>query len=154
LIRSSFDPDPYPELGNYHKFRFAIGLIIAESEHQLIESAYRYNHPFNVLSGSEHSGTQPITNSFLKVKEGTIAISALKMPEEKQGNRWILRVYETEGSSTIAKLQLFKNAKQAYFVDMNEKKVLSHAGAIDTDGKNVSFLVSAYTTAAVCIEFE
>jgi alpha-mannosidase len=154
LIRSSFDPDPYPELGKHHNFRFAIGLIIAEREHQLIESAYRYNHPFNILSGSEHSGTHPLTNSFLRVKEGTIAISALKMPEEQQGNRWILRVYETEGSTTTAKLQLFKKVMQAYFVDTNEKKLPTHAGAIDTDGKGISFEVSAYSTAAVCIEFE
>jgi alpha-mannosidase len=154
LIRGSFDPDPYPELGNHHRFRFAVCLIRPEGDHQIVDAAYRYNHPFNVLSGSEHNGTQPLTNSFLQLTDGTIAISALKMPEEQHAKRWIIRVYETEGSLTTAKLQLFTNVKLAYFVDTNEQRVTNHPETIATDGKNVSFEVSAFATAAVCIEFE
>ncbi|HEY0827775.1 MAG TPA: glycoside hydrolase family 38 C-terminal domain-containing protein [Bacilli bacterium] len=154
LIRSSYEPDPYPDLGNHHKFRFAVCLIRPEGDTQLVDTAYRYNHPLNVLSGSKHSGTQPLVNSFLKLEEGTVAISALKMPEDQHAKQWILRVYETEGNETTAKLRLFKNVKQAYYVDTNERRVPSSEGAITINKTNVSFEVFAYSAAAVCIEFE
>lgn len=153
LIRSSFDPDPYPELGNHHRIHFAVGIADSTCNHELVETAYRFNHPFNVLSGTTHGGTQMISSSFLKLMEGSVAVSAVKMPEESDGKRWIVRVYETEGQSTTAKFQLFKPALEAYFVDSNERKV-SDGSSIRTDGELVTFEVPAHTVAAVCLKFD
>ncbi len=154
LIRSSFDPDPYPELGNHHRMKFAIGLVRSRYGCQRIDRAHRYNHPISVLSGTAHTGTLPLSNSFLKHVEGTVAISALKMPEADRDNRWIVRAYETEGSATLAQFALFRKVRQAYYVDTNEEKTAQPQGDIEISGHLVSFGVPAYASAAVCIELE
>ncbi|MCU6795530.1 glycosyl hydrolase-related protein [Paenibacillus sp. WQ 127069] len=153
LIRSSYDPDPYPELGNHH--RISIGVCVVESacDHELIETAYRFNHPFNVLSGTPHTGTRTFDGSFLKLTEGKVVVAAVKMPEQDTDKRWIIRVYETEGQRTTATLQLFQAVSAAYYVDMNERKV-SNDGSIQASGKTVTFEVPAYSVASICLEFE
>lgn len=154
LIRSSFDPDPYPELGNHHKIHMAVCVVNSSSSNrELAETAYRFNHPFNALSGTAHPGTNKRDAGFLKLTEGSVAISAVKMPEDSEGNRWIVRVYETEGRPTIAKLTLFKPASEAYYIDSNESKV-SNGLSIRTDADHVEFEVPASSVVAVCLIFE
>jgi alpha-mannosidase len=154
LIRSSFDPDPYPELGNPHKIGLAVCVAgPSSSNRELAETAYRFNHPLSVLSGVPRPGTRPCDASFLKLMEGTVAISAVKMPEESEGNRWIVRVYETEGRDTKVKLQLFKPATEAYFVDSNERKA-SGGLFIGSNAEFVEFGVGASSVASVCIVFQ
>jgi len=153
LIRSSFEPDPYPELGNHHRMKFAVNVVESADDRDLIETAYRFNHPFNVLSGTAHAGTKPLEASFLKLTEGTVAVSAVKMPEDVEGKRWIIRVYETKGQQTTAALQLFKPVSAAYFVDTNERK-LSNGQPIQASVSSISFEVPAHSAAAICVEFE
>ena len=137
LLRSSYDPDPYPELG-IHKFGFAIDVISNPDNRNLddsnpdnkelinkkiIESAYNYNHPVRYISGTVHAGSEPLEKSFMSVVSGSIAISAVKMPEAKadaDNKEIIVRVYETEGTDTQAVIKFAENIKKAYFIDINE----------------------------------
>jgi alpha-mannosidase len=152
LIRSSFYPDPYPELGNHHKFSFAVVVQDAAWAYERIERSYRFNHPLTVLSGSVHAGTRPLDSSFLKLISGTVAISAVKMPEEQDGKQWIIRVYETEGELAAVKLELFKHATEAYFVDTNEQRLPENESIQITDHV-VAFDVQPYSAAAICLRF-
>jgi len=150
LIRSSYDPDPYPESG-IHKFKFAVDVVdISFDENAinntLIRKAYEYNHPVHFISGTIHEGTFPIENSFISLESGTVAISAVKMPEvnridiqQKESRSegscsccepcgeiisWksaILRAYETEGRKTRAVVKFAEKVAEAFFVDINEK---------------------------------
>ena len=63
----------------------------------------------------------------------------------------IVRVYETEGDSTKVSMGLFKEPSKAYFVDINEEKIVSEG--ISIDGKTIELTVSPYSIANVCIEF-
>lgn len=153
LIRSSFDPDPYPEIGNHHRFAFAVRVSERADNGELIAAANRFNHPLSVLSGIAHSGTRPLEAGFLALTEGTAAVSAVKMPEERDGQQWIVRLYETEGKPTTAKLQLFRRAAEAYFVDTNERRIQG-GGAIRIGDDFVAFDVPAHTVVAVCLRFE
>ncbi|MFC5402141.1 glycoside hydrolase family 38 C-terminal domain-containing protein [Cohnella soli] len=153
LIRSSFDPDPYPEIGNHHRIKFALCVADSIGDRELIETAYRFNHPFNALSGSPHEGTRSLDASYLRLTEGTVAVSAVKMPEENEGKRWIVRVYETAGQRTTATLRLFKPVSAAYYVDTNECK-LSTDCFLQANGDSVTFEATPYSVAAICLEFE
>ena len=151
LIRSSIDPDPYPEFG-IHKFRFALCPVMLSSNKELIQRSYDYNHRFSVVSTDAHEGKLPASNSFISLEKGNIAISGIKMPEEcAGGNKLVIRVYETEGSKTNASVRLFKKPVKAYFIDINEEKIES--GNINTDGETISFDVSPYSIASICVEF-
>lgn len=153
LIRSSYDPDPYPELGNHHRFAIAVCVLDPADNRDRIETAYRFNHPLNVLSGTAHAGDRPLSDSFIRLAEGGIAVSAVKMPEAQEGKSWIVRVYETEGKQTTARLQLFKQALEACFIDTNEEK-LSDGGTVQIGDKEIAFQVPANSVAAVRIRFE
>jgi alpha-mannosidase len=120
LIRSSYDPDPYPENG-IHRFKFAIAVVKANSNRELIERAYHFNHPISFISGTSHNGSLPCKHSFIALLEGSVAISAIKLPEkDASGRKLIIRLYETDGNDTTVKLQFATKIVSIDFVDFNE----------------------------------
>jgi alpha-mannosidase len=74
LIRSSYDPDPYPELG-VHRFRLAVGLTDGESATERTKRAAAFSSPIIPVSGERHEGSQPAEKSFVRVKSGTVSRS-------------------------------------------------------------------------------
>lgn len=152
LIRSSYDPDPYPELG-IHKFSFALCLTENKKNCDLIEEAYRFNHPLNVLSAIPHSGSQELSKSLLSLKEGNITVSAIKQPEESDHNNMvILRVYETEGLTAKASIEFSNKPVKAYFIDLNERP-LEGASSISLGDDCITFTIAPYHIGTICIEF-
>jgi len=153
LIRSSYDPDPYPE--NYiHRIKFAVEIVNAsESNASLIRKSYEYNHPIISISGLKHGGSMQPADSFLALESGSVAISAVKLPENADGgNKIIVRVYETEGVRTQAVLKFARNVGKAWYVDLNENK--TECGVYpQVEGNIIRFEVGANALASVCIEF-
>lgn len=154
LIRSSYDPDPYPE--NYiHRIKFAVVIVdAAEGNVGLIRKAYEYNHPISFVSGLKHNGDIHPVNSFLSLEGGSVALSAVKIPEkaESGSNILLVRVYETEGVKTQAVLKFARNVSKAWYVDLNENRIECDRN-IHFEGTIVRFDVDAYTVASICIEF-
>jgi alpha-mannosidase len=175
LLRSSYDPDPYPELG-IHKFGFAVDIISKHDNSasgdnnpdnkepinkKLIESAFNYNHPLRYISGTVHEGSGTLEKSFMSVVSGNIAISAIKMPEVKENadnckagidsRKIIVRVYETEGTGTQAVIKFAENIKKACFVDINENEDLSRTVRIN--GNELIFDVAPYKMVSVLVVF-
>jgi len=156
LIRSSYEPDPYPELGDHHRFSLAVCAAPTTSPRERIEIASRFDHPLSVLSGTAHAGSRPLTDGFLKLVEGSVAVSAVKLPEERANDReWLVRVYETDGAATTARLELFAPAIEAYYVDANERRLpeADAPGAIALEDRVVAIDVPAYSSVAVRLRF-
>jgi len=155
LIRSSFDPDPYPE--NFiHNFRFAVGIIEQKCNKTLINRAYDYNHNISFVSAyiNNKKGSLPCTNSFMEVKGGSIALSSVKMPEESEDTlkNLIIRVYETEGKNTQAVIRFSEKIANAYYVDINENKITPELN-IEINDHELLFDVRAWSIASLRIEF-
>lgn len=152
LIRSSYDPDPYPELG-IHKFSIALCLTENKKNCDTIELAYQFNHPLNVLSAIAHPGTKELSQSLLSLKKGNITVSAVKQSEaSNHNNTLILRVYETEGNNTEASIEFSKKPVKAYFVDLNERTIDGSTNILLGDDF-ISFTIAAHHTGSICIEF-
>ncbi|MGI6705839.1 MAG: alpha-mannosidase [Clostridia bacterium] len=152
LIRSSFDPDPYPEQG-IHRFKLTLCLVESRANKDILQEAYNCCHPFSVLSDTAHAGSFPLSQSFFCLEEGSVALSALKMPEVQEGDsEWVLRVYETEGSKTKAVFRLPQTPTDASYVDINERPVDNDL-QISTGENQISFEVPAYSVATVRIKF-
>lgn len=149
LIRSSFDPDPYPENG-IHEFNLAIQVDHGSCNAGLLQTTCRYNHPFTVLSGTHHPGSLPLELSFASVEGGSAAVSAIKLSEPAQGTTrdLIVRLYETNGSTTEVVLALPRPVEKAVFVDLNEKPIPTQ-GSPRVDGCTVTIPVEAYQVATV-----
>ncbi|MDW8291143.1 MAG: glycoside hydrolase family 38 C-terminal domain-containing protein [Armatimonadota bacterium] len=104
LLRSSYDPDPLPELGQ-HTFRFA--LIPFGEEWSPADSAragYDFNLPLNVVSTDVHEGDLPPTQAFAEVLTPNVMLSGMKKAEDSDA--LILRLYEVEGQPTTARVRL------------------------------------------------
>jgi alpha-mannosidase len=152
LLRSSYDPDPYPEIGD-HRMQFSVGLTDGTANRSLIESASVLSHPMSVMSVKPSKGTLPLIKSFIKYYDGGSAvISSIKMPENGLENSMIIRFYETEGVQTEAELYLFKKIKNAHYIDVNEKKQPQRKGITINDQK-VFIKISPYSLASILIEF-
>ncbi len=150
LIRSSYDPDPYPENG-IHKFGFAVKIAEDCSDNTaLIKSAYDYNHPVSFISGKKHSGKLSAEGSFMSLEGGTVAVSAVKLAEDMEvKSRMVVRVYETSGTGTTAVLKFARAISDAWLVDINENKL---EGAIQIKEDTVSFNVGASSMVSLCVE--
>jgi alpha-mannosidase len=150
LLRSSYDPDPYPEVG-LHDIQFGVCVCGAEADpSELARAAFAVQHPLNVISGS---ASQPTQASFLALESGSVMISALKLPEQdSSGASLLLRCYEMDGKDTLAVIQFPRPVKQALQVDVHEQ-ALPGVAVPQVDGQRVSFQIGAYRVAAVKVTF-
>lgn len=162
LLRSSYSPDPYPEIGK-HSFTFAVSLVDHQLNREMIKTAYHYHHPLEAISVRASKGTLPLSNGAVSLEQGHVAISAIKVPEtnyyaDKSSEatnvekEWIMRLYETEGIATHVKLRLEREVKQAYFVDFLERSI--DAGHVVVQGSQLSFDLGAHQAASVRIVFK
>ncbi|HQM39142.1 MAG TPA: glycoside hydrolase family 38 C-terminal domain-containing protein [Clostridia bacterium] len=152
LIRGSYDPDPYPEIG-MHKFMIVIGLTDLNSNKSLIENASCILHPLISMSVKPQKGTLPKEGSFLKVtKPGTCVISAIKM-SDLNPDKAVVRLYETENkisNTTICFNRKIKGAKHVLVDEITE--VLGSKLIIDKD--LITITVNPCCISTVLIDFE
>jgi len=152
LIRSSYDPDPYPEQG-IHRFKITLCLAKGGSNKKLMDLAYDTNHPFSVLSNTAHGGSLGLTASFLGLGGGSALISPVKMPEgQNRSKKLVIRLYETEGKESTVSLRLSRRVQQAYFMDINENKGTD--SGISVRDHLVSFPIRPYSLVNICLELE
>ncbi|MBB6674624.1 alpha-mannosidase [Cohnella nanjingensis] len=150
LLRSSYDPDPHPELG-IHRFRFAVALVGSESNSELIDLGQKFLHPLHVVADKAHEGRLPTTYSMAGPISGGVAVSAIKLAEDGSGD-WIIRFYETEGKKTEAGMRLPGAPRQARLVDLHEE-ALPDAPAVRIDGDQVTVSMAANTIANIRLTF-
>jgi alpha-mannosidase len=153
LIRSSFDPDPYPELG-IHKLSFAVHVAGPETSNKdLIAAAFDYTHPVEVFSGA---GRQPSRLSFLELVSGSAMAPAIKAPEDGAGNELIVRLFETGGQPTEAVLRFDAAAcgpiRGVEWVDVHEQAAAS-GGTLVVAGDRLVCGLKPYELAAVRVKF-
>jgi alpha-mannosidase len=151
LLRSSYDPDPHPELGT-HRFGFAVSLVEPGSSAVLVRRARERAHPFVVLAGTGHAGTLPLSGGFLSLEEGSVAVSAVKMAEEVQTGRVVVRLNETDGKKTTAVLAFFCTPSRVWRSDPHEATREQAGTAIQ--GKRVTVEVEPHSVTTLVVQFE
>ncbi|MBE6608896.1 MAG: alpha-mannosidase [Ruminococcaceae bacterium] len=140
LIRSSYDPDPYPERG-IHNIR--LGVVCADISNMKKEADI-FNHPLPYASGTSHAGKLPLKSSILAV-DGNINVSCIKNSEDGLGN--VIRIYDTTGQKQEITVSLCKNISKAYITDSNEN-ILSEISAKDN---TLSVTVDPFATLTIKI---
>ncbi len=104
LLRSSYDPDPLPELGR-HSFRFGLVPFGKDWTPSLSARAgYDFNLPFSVVSTDVHEGDLPLSQAFAEILTPNVMLSGLKKAEDSDA--LVIRLYEVEGKATTAQVQL------------------------------------------------
>jgi alpha-mannosidase len=148
LIRSSFDPDPHPELG-IHKIRFALAVLSGASGQDLIASAAHYCQPLDVVSAA---GQQAARWGFLTQESGTATLAAIKVPEDGQERTLVIRLYETE-SQPVQTILCFAIAPvQAEWVDVHEQAIADLSPPQIQDDR-LTFTLPSYRFATLRVKF-
>jgi alpha-mannosidase len=114
-LRSSSDPDPYPEFGRHH-FRIGIGISEADGV-SLMNASYGFCHPASVVSDfPRKGGGAAMTESGIEVSGAYL--QAVKLAEE--GDALILRLIEPNGADSEAVVKLWADIKSAVVADTHE----------------------------------
>lgn len=121
LIRSSTDPDKFPEIGD-HSFKFSIGPVDDYSNYNLIRNGRLFNHPLDTYMGKVQKGTKPLSETLLSI-EGNVVLSSIKKSEDNQYT--IIRIYEVDGLIEEVELDFNQKIKEAYTCDMLERNLTS-----------------------------
>lgn len=152
LIRSSYDPDPYPESG-IHKINFAIH-VAGAANHELVTAAADYTRPLDVFSGA---GAQAQRRSFITLESDALAWSALKAPEDGAADTFILRFYEVEGRTANATIQFSRPLAQATWCDAHEQALAPDAahpdaGTLKVEGSRLTLSLRPYGLGSVRVQ--
>ncbi len=119
LLRSSYDPDPLPEIGR-HSIRFALvphfGVFQAQDA---VRAGYAFNHPLVVVGTTVHEGPAPTESAMLELRTPNVMVSGVKKAEDSEA--LIVRLYEFEGQETEAKVWI------------HEEVVAPDAPVVETD---------------------
>ncbi|HOS44472.1 MAG TPA: glycoside hydrolase family 38 C-terminal domain-containing protein, partial [Armatimonadota bacterium] len=104
LIRSSYDPDPLPELGQ-HTIRFALLPHIGPwTRADAARAGYAFNLPFNVVNTGQHAGELPAVAGALEVLTPNVLLSGMKRAEDSEA--LVIRLYEVDGRATTARVRI------------------------------------------------
>jgi alpha-mannosidase len=155
LIRSSFEPDPLPEIGE-HTIRMAVaphGSTLATDE--LIRLGAAFNHPLAVISTDVHKGQLPAVGSAAAaVAPGSVVLSSIRKAQDEDA--LIVHLYETAGNAVEAQVtlgaKLFGRAGEAVEVDLLERPCDTSTARVTKSGFSVA--LPAYGIAAVRISVE
>ncbi|MEA3401803.1 MAG: glycoside hydrolase family 38 C-terminal domain-containing protein [Armatimonadota bacterium] len=119
LLRSSYDPDPLPELGR-HEVRYALRPHVGPFDAgDAIRTGYALNHPCVPVATTAHEGELPAEAGAIEMLTPNVMLSGLKLAEDS--GALIMRLYGFEGADTEARIRLSHR--------------LAHAGApaVETD---------------------
>ena len=140
LIRSSYDPDPLPEIGQ-HTFRMALaphGRPTPVTEMVSLGSAV--NHPLTPIATDIHDGKLVPSARGAEVTPARVILSAVKRCEDEDA--LIFRLIETAGKDTQANVVLDKallgTVARAEEVDLLERPIDSSSATPTEDGFRVS----------------
>ena len=82
LIRSSTDPDRFPELGE-HDIIIHLG-VTSNCTTKIFKAVGTKVFPLGKVTNTTHGGDMPLEHSFMSI-EGSARLSALKISEDKKG---------------------------------------------------------------------
>jgi alpha-mannosidase len=136
LMRSAGDPDVYPNLGKF-KIRYALYPHAGGLSSEVWAEGEDFNIPVYAaeplsLSLGDRKATRPEEASFFSVAPNNVALSGMKQSED--GDELIVRLFETEGKSTTATVNIPVSGNGAVRrLDLTERPL---AGASKPELKN------------------
>ena len=154
LIRSSYEPDPLPEIGEH-----AIGMAVAPHAGALpaaeaIRLGAAFNHPLEVVATDVHRGELPaVAAAVSQVRPGGVVLSAVKRAEDSDA--LVFRLHETAGRAAKATValdpRLLGTAAEAVEVDLLERPLDQSTARATKAGFTVA--VPAFGIASVMVSF-
>ena len=158
LLRSSFAPDPYPELGS-HEIHLAVRPLERRfSTSGAIEAARAFDHPVRVIGTDAHPGRLPSHGYFVKWSGEKIILNSVKKAETEDAI--IIKLYNPTDTAETGVLSIdpgaFGALSRAWETDLMERPLDSAESdsPARADGNNVNITVPAKGIICVGLEFD
>ncbi len=155
LIRSSYAPDPLPELGK-HNIRLALAphgskLSVAD----LTRLGAGFNHPLQVVGTDIHKGRLPADGSdVVTCSPAGVLVTAVKKAEDEDAV--IFRLLETDGKATTATVELdgslMGKVAGAVEVDLMERPIAGSTAKVAANGFSVNLPGNGIASVKVTFE--
>lgn len=121
LLRSPLWPDPIADRGK-HKFSYALYPHRGNwREAGTVQKGYEFNYPLLAFFVDSHAGELPPECSFFKSSPSNIILVTVKKTEDRDS--LLLRLYESEGKPTEAQINLLREPKKIYELDLMENRL-------------------------------
>ncbi|HUX50459.1 MAG TPA: glycoside hydrolase family 38 C-terminal domain-containing protein, partial [Spirochaetia bacterium] len=145
LLRSSIDPDPYPELGR-HQFSFAVSALdgAAKDPARSVREAMEVNYHLHQRSAQDAQSAENGSTSYLRVEAADgVIVAAVKQPEPETwagqpaggSDNLIVRVHEVAGRTGEFSLSRpGSKVTRATLLDLHEKPISGQTAISVKDG--------------------
>ncbi len=159
LIRSSYDPDILPEIGE-HTIKMAIvphGKPLPVSD--LIQLGAALNHPLQIVGTGIHKGSLPSQAAVVTaISPDNVVLSSVKKAEDEDEDALIFRFFETAGKTTQAAIELNTDflgvPKKVEEVDFLERPMEKSSLNVKATQEGFAMKLSAGGIASIKIHFE
>jgi alpha-mannosidase len=154
LLRSSYEPDPLPEIGD-HSIRVALlphgdALTVAE----MTRLGAAFNHPLQVLASDVHPGRlAPQASAVASVSPADVVVGAVKRAEADDSI--VFRLLETAGRASTVRLELapvLGTPAGAEEIDFLERPVANGTARLASGALTVD--VPAHGVASLRVRFD
>ena len=145
-LRSSSDPDPYPEFGRHH-FRIGVGISGTDGV-SLLNTSYEFCHPASVVSDIPRKGAGPMLDPGIEVTGAFL--QAAKLAEDRDS--LILRFVEPNGADSEAVIKLWADVLSAEVVDTHENPAPDAAVPV-VEGRTVRCPIRGAGVMTLCVTF-
>jgi alpha-mannosidase len=139
LIRSSYDPDPLPEIGDHSINVALVPHAGAMSPSDLIRLGAGFNQPLACVGADLHRGRLPA--ALTGIDAGHALVTQVK-PADDDDSTLIVRLQESDGREAKAQVMLtpalFGAVREAVEVDLLERPVASGSAKATADGFSVT----------------
>lgn len=120
IVHGATSPDPEADRGEHDLLYSLFPHGGSWKEAGTHRRGYELNNPLIAKIGMVHPGTLPAANSFIRVEPENVVLSAIKKETGYYNRAMILRVYETFGQATDAKVE-FPWDVEAWETDLIER---------------------------------
>jgi alpha-mannosidase len=154
LIRSSWDPDPLPEIGE-HEMRLALSPTGAALETgELVQAGADFNHPLIPVATNVHEGGRPSEAGLLEVGPKNVVLTSLRKAADDDAI--VIHLLETAGRAVTARVELsgalLGEVVDAEEVDLIERPIEGSLAKVS--GQSVSAELGAYGIAALRVKLK
>lgn len=136
LIRSSYDPDPYPEKGNSY-IRLQLSCLESADTTEAIKRSCTFANAMPFVSGKIQEGTLPVDMSLLQTSSN-VKVTAVKPAEE--GDALIVRFFGL--ADGVGRLTLpYMEIAEVVCTDLNETVLPADKQCVTLTGNTISLPV-------------
>lgn len=149
LIRSSYDPDPYPELGQ-HSMSLSVGVVHSTAEAIRLNTVLSHPPIYTSAPPVSHAGVLPLSGTLLNTRFEDDSLELVAIKPQEQGNGVIVRLLNRGDKSAAAHIDAIWGVSRAYAVD-NAERPLDCVDVALSCG-TVHLTVPAHAAVAVVLE--